>query len=107
MLLADQRCHTINCANIALNVTIAVICNSEVNIREAFKYYLAGSGKLGPIADLVENLAPHFLGPSLPSFGKLGPRKMLEWQIGPPEIRKWQIGPPEIRQWQIDRTRVR
>ena len=47
-----------------------------------------GSRQIMPLADLVANWAQHFLGPSLPLFGKLGPSKlgpwkMLVWQIGP------------------------
>ena len=67
-------------------------CNSEVNIKEAFKYYLAGPGKVGPIADLVENWALHFLGPSLHFF----------WQIGPLEIvgvANWAPGNQAMASW--------
>ena len=60
---------------------------------------MTGSMHIGPLADLVANWAQHFLGPSLPLFGKLGPSKlgpwkMLVWQIGPLQIGPRQIGPP-------------
>ena len=59
---------------------------------------MTGSMHIGPLADLVANWAQHFLGPSLPLFGKLGPSKlgpwkMLVWQIGPLQIGPRQIGP--------------
>ena len=59
---------------------------------------MTGSRQIGPLADLVANWAPHFLGPCFPLFGKLGPGKlgpwrMLVWQIGPLQIGPRQIGP--------------
>ena len=47
-----------------------------------------GPRQIGPLANLVANLAHPFLGPTLPFFGKLSPRKldpwkMLVWQIRP------------------------
>ena len=35
-----------------------------------------GPRHIGPLVDLTANWAPHFLGPNLPFFGKLGPRKL-------------------------------
>ena len=52
--------------------------------------------QIGPLANLVAKWTPHFLGPSLPLFGKLGPWKMLVWQIGPRQIGPQQIGPRQI-----------
>ena len=35
-----------------------------------------GPRPIEPLADLAANWAPHFMGPNLPFFGKLGPGKL-------------------------------
>ena len=49
---------------------------------------LDGSWKIEPLADLVANWAPHFLGPNLPFFlANWAPENWPPW---------WQIGPRQI-----------
>jgi len=63
-----------------------------------------GPRQIGPLADLAANWAPHFLGPNLPFFGKLGPGKLgplaANWapaNWAPADWAPWrQIGPRQI-----------
>ena len=63
-----------------------------------------GSKQIRPLSDLVANWAPHFLGPSLPLFGKLGPVKSGHGKLGPLKMLVWQIKPWQIGPWQIGRV---
>ena len=45
-----------------------------------------GRRQIGPLADLVANSAPHFLGPSLPLFDELGPGI---WPLENAGVAKW------------------
>ena len=60
-----------------------------------------GSGQIGPLADLVANWAPLFLGPNLPIFGKSGPVKSGPGRLGPGKLGPGRLGPEKIRVRQI------
>ena len=70
-----------------------------------------GPRQIGPLADLAAYWAPHFLGPNLPFFGKLGPGRLgplaANWapwkfcrsKLGPGKFWVRQIGPRKFCWW--------